>query len=256
MSSTQVTTGRAPRNAGRERGKSTKFAGTNKALGVFETYGERVSAGRSQNQFIDTLDTLGTYAAEKLGTKEGKTNIRNLLRDMVPFLQVPPIKPIQIKVEEVLQSLDVFETTAYFSEVSDQKRKQDAFNQGSTTMWSVIWNQSSTKMHTELEALDDFVTYEKDYDILELLKAIKIISYKFDHHRQLETSITTALEKLLNYYQDRENLDDYFKSFKSRCEVIEQFGGSIGAATPYCYRTFHEREHRRREDEVHEEDTP
>jgi hypothetical protein len=94
MSSAQVTTGRAPRNAGRERGKSTKFAGTIKALGVFETYDERVSAGRSQNQFIDTLDTLGTYAAEKLGTKEGKTNIRNLLRDMVPFLQVPPIKPI------------------------------------------------------------------------------------------------------------------------------------------------------------------
>jgi hypothetical protein len=147
---------------------------------------------------------------------------------MTPFVQVPPVKPIRIKVETVLQDLDIFESTAYFNAVSDQKRKQDAFDQGSTTMWSVIWNQSSTNMHTELEALDDFVTYEESYDILKLLKAIKIISYKFDRHRQLEMSIQTALERLSSYYQTTENLDDYFKSFKSRCDVIEQFGGYIG----------------------------
>jgi hypothetical protein len=198
-------------------------------LGVFETADERVKSGHGQNQFDDTLKTLSSYSAEKLSTKEGKTSIRDLLRDMTPFVQTAPTKPSKIIVAGVQGDYDTFEKAAYLKELDTHALLLESFRQGETTMWSVIWGQCSTKMQTQIEATDDYEDIKTKSNILELLKAIKIVAYKFDHHRQQEISVTGVIEDLFSYRQDKQTIDVYHKNFKSRCDVIEQFGGSLGA---------------------------
>jgi hypothetical protein len=83
-------------------------------LGVFETADERARMGRGQNQFVETMKTLTSYAAEKLSTKEGKTNIRNLLRDMVPF-DPEKAKPVRPSIQAD-GSYDIFETAHFKTE--------------------------------------------------------------------------------------------------------------------------------------------
>jgi hypothetical protein len=108
-------------------------------------------------------------------------------------------------------------------------------------MWSVIWGQASTKMKSEVEATDDYKDILEKSNILALLKAIKIVSYKFDHHRHQETSLASAIEDLFAYRQGQQTIDDYHKEFKSRCEVIEQYGGSLGAHPTVITRLMNEK---------------
>jgi hypothetical protein len=249
MTTAQLTAGRGGRTGGRGRGAGrgtgrgnrhrTQFFGKNKELGVFETADERVKSGHGQNQFDDTLKNLSSYAAEKLSTKEGKTSIRDLLRDMTPFVQETPKKPTKIKIG-LTADYDTFEKAAYLKEVDVQAHQMEAFKQGETTMWSVIWGQCSAKMHTQIEGLDDYEDMKTASNILKLLNAIKIIAYKFDHHRQQEISVTGVIEDLFSFRQGKQTLDVYHKNFKSRCDVIEQFGGSFGAHPIVTVRNMNE----------------
>jgi hypothetical protein len=101
--------------------------------------------GRGQNQFIDTLKTLSSHAAQKLNTKEGKTNIRNLIRDMTPFAPTAPVRsprgPPTLNEDGDVMELGKYDPHDY-QEYSDDKKKfdlvQDAFMEGQTNMWSVI----------------------------------------------------------------------------------------------------------------------
>jgi hypothetical protein len=64
-------------------------------------------------------------------------------------------------------------------------------------------------------------------DILALVKGIKIVSYKFEGHRHTASTLLNANRDLLVYEQGTQHLDDYYDKFKSRCEVIEQYGGTV-----------------------------
>ena len=76
----------------------------NKDLGVFETADERIARGQGQNQFVDTMKTLTSYAARKLDTKEGKTDIRDVLRDMKAFAPEEPVRPAPDELEAMNHS--------------------------------------------------------------------------------------------------------------------------------------------------------
>jgi hypothetical protein len=209
----------------RNRTTATKFQGQNKELGVFETADERIFRGRGQNQFVETMKTLQSYAARTLDTKEGKTDIRDVLRDMNAYDPEAPEAPTA---DETTGRYDEIELDTYRFDVSEYKRNMKAFKEGQTTMWAVIIGQTSKKMLSELEATKNYKDALESSDILALLKGIKIVSYKFDGHRHKPSTLLDASRELLNYKQGDQHIDDYYKEFKSRCDVIEQYGGTVG----------------------------
>jgi hypothetical protein len=226
--------GRGGRGGGRNSGRGRNnrrasqrplFYGKIKDLGVFEMAGERAEAGRTQNQFVETLKALKEYAAGHLSTKEGKSIIVDLLRNMVPYA---PVKPPRPKKDED-GDYDKFETDDYTAAMNTHRKAEEAFKEGQITMWAVIWGQTSKKMQLNLEAKTGYETMENESNILDLLKEIKIVSYKFDVHRKEEESLSMAIKELASYRQGNLSIDDYYKEFQSRCGVIEQFGGTVGS---------------------------
>jgi hypothetical protein len=226
--------GRGGRGRGRSAGRGRNnrrgsqrplFHGKIKDLGVFETAGERSDSGRTQNQFVETLKALKEYAAQNLSTKEGKSTIVELLRNMKPYAPVKPTRPTKDKDGDY----DKFETDDYWAAMNTHRKAAEAFKEGQITMWAVIWGQTSKKMQLNLEAKTGYEAMENESDILELLKEVKIVSYKFDVHRKEEESLSMAIKELASYRQGNLSIDDYYKEFNSRCGVIEQFGGTVGS---------------------------
>ena len=213
---TTMTTGQDGQSGGRARGSgqgnrtrnrttnTSKFEGMNKDLGVFETADERIARGRGQNQFVDTMKTLTSYAARKLDTKEGKTDIRDVLRDMKAFAPEEPVRPAP----DDLGDYDRLLVDLYRGDLKERKDKVKAFKEGQTTMWAVILGQTSRKMLSELEATDNYRTALEASDILALIKGIKIVSYKFDGHRHKPSTLLNANRDLINYEQGTQHLDD------------------------------------------------
>jgi hypothetical protein len=140
-------------------------------LGVFETADERARTGQDQNQFDETLKTLISYAAINLPPSEGKANIRNLLRNMTPFIPQKPKRPTKSE-EGIYDPIDLL---LYTMDLKTYHKEIIAFQEGETHMWSVIWGQSSFRMQFEVEATDEFKDIIEKLDILALLMVIKNI---------------------------------------------------------------------------------
>jgi hypothetical protein len=177
MAVSKLTAGRAGHNGGAGRGagrgnrKKKQFFGRRKELGVFETADERARTGQGQNQFVETLETLTSYAAIYLPPSEGKANIRNLLRNMTPFIPQKPKKPT--KSEE--GTYDPIDLLLYAMDSKTYRKEIMAFQEGETHMWSVIWGQSSFRMQFEVEATNEYKDIMEKSDILALLMVIKNI---------------------------------------------------------------------------------
>ncbi len=131
----------------------------------------------------------------------------------------------------------------YKAAAAEFRTKTEAFKQGQANMWSVISGQTSKKMMSELKATTDYKAALLTSDILALVKGIKIVSYKFDGHRHKPSTLLNANRDLINYEQGTQHLDDYYKEFKSRIVVIEQYGGTVGKypiVTASCIREKHD----------------
>jgi hypothetical protein len=177
MAVSQLTAGRAGHNGGAGRGagrgnrKKKQFVGKRKELGVFETADERARTGQDQNQFGETLKTLMSYAALNLSPSEGRVNIRNLLCNMTPFTPKKSKRPT--KSEE--GTYDPIDLSLYTNDLTTYEKKINAFQDGETHMWSVIWGQSSHRVQIRLEATDEYEDILVTSDILALLMVIKNI---------------------------------------------------------------------------------
>jgi hypothetical protein len=119
------------RNTGRGRNnwrasQRPLFYGKIKDLGVFETAGKRAEAGRTQNQFVETLKALKEYAAGHLNTKEGKSTIVELLRNMKPYAPDKPMKPTKGDDGE----FDRFKIDNYWAAMNTHRKAAEAFKEG------------------------------------------------------------------------------------------------------------------------------
>jgi hypothetical protein len=66
--------------------------------------------------------------------------------------------------------------------------------------------------------------------------------------RHRPTLLADLMQDLLSYQEGQHTLEDYLKEFKSRCAVIEQYGGTVGGASHhYClpFKHDHDRDESR-----------
>lgn len=156
MSNPQLTANWAGRNrgqgAGRGNNQRSQFWGIHKTLGVFETADEWTKSGQSQNQFVNTLKTLSRYAAENIGFREGKVEIRDLLCDLTPFSPKVPTKPEKTTATEAVPAAyDPIDIHEYTKAAKEYKTLTGGFRLvGQATMCYVIWGQSSSKMQSNI----------------------------------------------------------------------------------------------------------
>jgi hypothetical protein len=89
--------------------------------------------------------------------------------------------------------------------------------------------QCSKVMVASLQSLKGFKAMSQKLDLLELMKSIKGLIYKFDGQRTHAMSLHLANKCSYSMYQGRDISNaHYLEKFSTSLAVVDQFGGELG----------------------------
>ena len=92
-----------------------------------------------------------------------------------------------------------------------------------------MWGQCSDVMREKLESLDAFDRIKQDFDVLKLLKEIKVINFKFEDQKYPYGSVYFANKRFYNYKQSPEDTNNqHYDKFNNLVSVVESYGGLLG----------------------------
>ena len=84
-------------------------------------------------------------------------------------------------------------------------------------------------MRSKLEAYEDHQRMRGEYDVLLLVRGIKVPTFKFDGHKHPSHALHEANRDFYQYYQMGQTMNpQYLETFKNKVLGIDSYGGSIG----------------------------
>ena len=213
--------GRRNNNGGsggtRGQGKA-KFKGDTSAMNghVFQVFAEC----DDKRQFAKTIEALGAYIAKELKYPD---DLVTLTRDLENPTIEEPTEPPEDETSRV--RIAMFEKECQLCVT-----RQHELNGNLRAIFAVIWGQCSEAMKAKLQGLDEFKERERRNDCAWLLKEIKGIRHRFEEKRYYPLSLRDALANFYSYRQGPgESLSDYLQHFRYNVDVLEHYGGQVGA---------------------------
>ena len=92
---------------------------------------------------------------------------------------------------------------------------------------SIILRQCTPVMRLKLESLNDWKTIKKDYNIIDLLKTLCDITYKFEGHKNAYMLLQMAQRNVFLMKQEKnESMKDYCERHDAITGLLEGVGGS------------------------------
>jgi allophanate hydrolase subunit 1 len=81
-------------------------------------------------------------------------------------------------------------------------------------------------MKSKLESLLDYDSFNDAVDVVDLIKAIKGLTYQFESQRYHSQALHKAIRR---FYQTKDMLNAMFlENFQTLVSVVEDYGGTIG----------------------------
>ena len=114
-------------------------------------------------------------------------------------------------------------------EVDEFVRRKSTYKQNIKSLYMITWAQCSNAMQAKIRSVNGFNDFDEDRNFLELIQAIKGVSYKFEAQRYPPLALFEAKLAFYRYQQHRTlSNSDYLERFKALYTIIEHYGGSIG----------------------------
>ena len=84
-------------------------------------------------------------------------------------------------------------------------------------------------LRAKVEALNNYAEIKSNNNILQLLKEIKTITYKFEDQRYVPHSLYLAYWAFYNFKQRPDDTNvQYLEQFNNTVDVLEQYGDTLG----------------------------
>ena len=184
---------------------------------VFQCHGET----NVSNQFNRTMEALKTYVASKFND-----NIQVYLRHVIKYLEMPKIK----KPDNPSNEKDPFEMEIWKREVDAYVKSKDLLHNSMGKLYVTVWSQCSEAMRSKVRGTSAYTDMDKDLDVIKLLKTIKGVSMHFDNQTYIPKSIDDAKKLFYSLKEgEHEKHPSFLKRFSNLVEVIEHYGGELGA---------------------------
>ena len=113
-------------------------------------------------------------------------------------------------------------------EVDEYVKRKCNLEENVKTIYSLVWGQCSDIMRQKLEALDNFNTIKAEGNGVDLLKAIKSLTFNFQSQKYLPHSIHESKRRFYLFSQGKMTTVAYHEQFLNIVEVISTIDGSIG----------------------------
>ena len=205
-----------PRNDYNAHKALTNFKGAEKSMNghVYQLYGEAAH----QNQFTRTTQELIGY----IGTNFKKPSY---IMEMVTSLT----ETVFVKPDYPENTADAFQVKVWDRETDKYDALVSAYKDNKTALYTLVWGQCSEPMQAKIKTTNEYDIMAKKYNSLQLLIAIKGISYKFESQGNIHI---TMLEAKINIYTYQQGHDEsntaYLNKFENMIQIAEHYGGSIG----------------------------
>jgi hypothetical protein len=129
---------------------------------------------------------------------------------------------------EVYEGNDPFKIKIYELKITQYVNNLHKLENECKKLHTIILGQCTSYMTAKLKALPTFKKLHADKNPVELLKAIKGLTFKFDNEKEYEMSLVEAIDKLYQIHQTKEMTKTQFlDKFNNLVDVIEHYGGAI-----------------------------
>ena len=99
------------------------------------------------------------------------------------------------------------------------------------TLFNIIIGQCSESMIYKLESTDEFETISANSDSIELLKAIKKVSFNYESQKFGPHALHEAMQVFYTCRQgERVTTESYLETFNNNVSIVTYCGGSLGTA--------------------------
>ena len=161
-----------------------------------------------------TIKHLANHAGS---TMEEGGDIRRLIEDLVmPSFPVPPLADGASKQEEKMWDYDY----------KEYKVRTARLRKNCENLFSIILGQCTPAMRAKLESQEAWKKMKEEYNTIDLLKALRDITYKFEGHKNAYLSLHMAQRDAFLIKQGKnESVTDYRERHDAVTGVLEGVGG-------------------------------
>jgi hypothetical protein len=191
-----------------------KFQGRNEDLKghVFDC-----ANGKQADQYAVTMKEIAEYIGSKYAYG---ADICWSLEHEALFVVPKPMKPAD--------DTDAIDVRIFEKEVDEYVKRKAKHTENSRKLFLLILGQCTEYLRVKLKALPEYLGMKEDFNVFNLIKAIKGITYKFEESSYYMEALHNSKIRLFMLRQGKDMTNDKFlELFQTHVAVFEQFGGEI-----------------------------
>eukprot|EP00957_Ditylum_brightwellii_P210936 15365573-Ditylum_brightwellii.AAC.1 len=148
----------------------------------------------------------------------------DLISQAVRKLEAPKLE----RPEDPGKDTDTVAEAIFKEPVKDYIREAKTLKRNIKKAYKVVWGQSSKVMQEKLRGAPNFADFDKQQDVIMLLKATKACMHKFDHRKYQHMAVADVINWFWNLFQgeDMPNLT-FLEKFKALVTVVKEHQGNL-----------------------------
>lgn len=175
------------------------------------------------DEYIKTVKEIAEYVGANY---DHGADVRQAIEEGVKPTFAKPVKPQPLADES---DIDETDTMIWKKEVDYYVKRVTMLDSNLRKIYSLVWGQCSDVMREKIEALEAYETIKTEYDVLALLKEIKVINFKFEDQKYAYGAVYYANKRFYNYKQGAEDTNnEHYDKFNNLVSVVESYGGLLG----------------------------
>ena len=139
------------------------------------------------------------------------------------------IKPKAPAVDDSGRIVDLVERGLFDLDLKSYANRRNTLASNRAKAYTRFKGQCTPLLWTKVEALEGFRAMDQIGDVVALITKVKAITYKFEGRKQRYLSLFNLKRGLCAFTQQRGvTLNEYYKKFIQRVEVLRSYGGAMG----------------------------
>ena len=186
---------------------------------VFQLQSEQPRKG----QFNDTMKALQLYTGQVYPLDSGF--LLPMFKDLSkPKLEEPKKPEPKTAIKGGVAQIDEWDKLRFTEEVKLYLKNKERTESTMTALYPVVWGQCSRLMQSRCMSRDEYEEIEKNSNVVELLKMIKVCSHEMESRSYTWDALSQAKRSFYAYHQgENESNSTHVKNIKTLVSVIEHY---------------------------------
>jgi hypothetical protein len=173
---------------------------------------------RQSDMFMRTTKEIAEYVGSTY--KQGGDICRAVEGLSMPTLHDPPDPP---------ENATRTQLRKWEKKVDEFVKRELQLEENIQTLYSLVWGQCTDIMRQRIEALNTFADMSDTKNGLELLRAIKNISYNVQHQKKLSQALHESKRRYYSLVQTKhETTQMYLEQYRNVTDVLTHSGAIVG----------------------------